>query len=96
MKPLGTLARAMAVAGLLCGLTASPALADHHKNYKHHNKGNKGWHGDHHEYRGGSHHSRRYYDYDRRTYYYSEPRARVYVPVPPPPSFGLHLVFPFH
>lgn len=99
MKRLGLrLTHAVAVAGLMCGLVASPALADHHKHNKHH----KNWnHGNHHEYY-GSHHSRRSYrDYDR-TYYYSEPRVeyyaqpRVYVPVPPPPSFGLHLVFPFH
>ncbi len=94
MKRLGL---RLAVAGLLCGLTASPALADHHKHDKHHKKN---WnHGGHHEYRGQT---RRYYRDHDRTYYYSEPRVesyaqpRVYVPVPPPPSFGLHLVFPFH
>jgi len=99
MKRLGSkLMHAAAVAGLLAGLVATPALAkDHHKHHRddddwHHRNS---WHND--SYR--SHHY--YRDYDR-SYYYSEPRSyyysepRVYVPVPPPPSFGLNLVFPFH
>ena len=97
MKRLGLmLTHAMVLAGLMCALTASPALADRDK---HHKKWNRGRH---HEYYDSHQSRRRYYrDYDR-TYYYSEPRVeyyaqpRVYVPVPPPPSFGLNLVFPFH
>jgi hypothetical protein len=94
-----TLARLAAVAGLLIGLGASPALADHddhHDRWRHHDRDR--W-----EHHGGWNHRHHYRDYDRdydRGYYYSEPQyysaPRVYVPPPPVPSFGLNLVFPIH
>jgi hypothetical protein len=89
------LTHAAAVAGLLCGLAATPALADHDHD-RHWNKHH--WRERHSEWRPRHHHR----DYDRSYYYYSEPRdyyyssPRLYVPVPPPPSFGLNLVFPIH
>jgi hypothetical protein len=93
MRRLGAL---LAAAGLIAGLSASPVLADHddhhHDRWRHHDR----W--EHHD--GGYHH--RYYDrgYYGGSYYYDEPRVEYYaaprVYVPPPPSFGLNLVFPIH
>jgi hypothetical protein len=89
------LGHAVAIAGLLSGLAATPALADH----DHHHGRDR--HGNQH----GAWEGRYYRDYDYgydRHYYYREPYVayyapRVYVPLPPPPpSFGLSLVFPFH
>jgi hypothetical protein len=95
MRSLGsTFVRAAAIVGLLIGC-AAPALADHDDDdhWRHHER---------YEHRGDwdRHHDRYYgHDYDRRYgYYYDEPRVEYYstprVYVPPPPSFGLSLVFP--
>jgi len=89
-----TLAHAVAVGGLLFGFAATPAFAehDHDRHWNDH-------HRDHHSDWQQRHY---HHDYDRSYYYYSEPHAyyysspRLYVPVPPPPSFGLNLVFPIH
>jgi hypothetical protein len=96
VRALGAkLTHAVVLAGLLCGFAASPALADHdhdkHWRKQHWSERRSDWRPRHH-----------YRDYDRHYYYYSEPRVeyysspRLYVPVPPPPSFGLNLVFPIH
>lgn len=95
MKPfLAKLTHAAAIAGMLCGLAATPALADHDHG--------RHWKKNHWRERRSDWRPRHYHrDYDR-SYYYSEPREyyysspRLYVPVPPPPSFGLNLVFPIH
>lgn len=94
------LGRALAVAGMLSMLAATPALADRddrgrhwkkHKHYsRHYDDRDRYW-----DRRRGYYHR----DYDR--YYWSGPRVSiyappVYVPPPPPPSFGLSLVFPIH
>ena len=91
------LGRALIVGGMLCGLAATPAMADHdHHNDRH----RRHYYSDHHSY--WDHSSGYYRDYDYDRYYYSSgPRVSiyappVYVPPPPPPSFGLSLVFPFH
>ena len=88
------LTHAAVLAGLLCGFAASPALADHdHDKHwrKHHWRERRGdWQPRRHYYRD---YDRSYY-YEPRVEYYSSPR--LYVPVPPPPSFGLNLVFPIH
>ena len=96
MRSFGAkLVQAAAVAGLLCGLAATPARADddshrHHWNGRHHGEYRE------HYYRPQTHY---YRDYGR-DYYYEEPRVQYYaaprVYVPAPPSFGLNLVFPFH
>jgi hypothetical protein len=91
---LTKLTHAVAVAGLLCGFAATPAFADRHHHDRH-------WNEHHRRHRHGDW-RHRHRDYDRSYYYYSEPRdyyyssPRLYVPVPPPPSFGLNLVFPIH
>jgi hypothetical protein len=97
MRRFGTkLAHAIAVAGMLFGLAASPALADHGKKWHRHDRR---YYSD--EYR-GDWRPRAYFDYSYNNgYFYYEPRARYYAPprvyVPtPPPSFGLSLVFPIH
>jgi hypothetical protein len=89
------LAHAVAIAGMLCGLAATPALADY-DHYYDRSRGHRSHHGD----WDRSHH---HYDYDHHYYYYRDPYVdyyaapRVYVPLPPPPpSIGLNLVFPFH
>jgi len=95
MRRLGlTLAHAIAVAGVICGL-ATPAFADH-DDHRHHRR----WHRDHHEYyrdwpRPRAYYYRGYGEYYYRPHveYYAPP---VYVPPPPVPSFGLNLVFPIH
>ena len=95
-SPFTKLVHAAAVVGLLCSITATPALARHDNDddwrYRHHHR----------HYRGDWDHSRtysysysepdRYYYYPYREYY----TPRVYVPPPPVPSFGLNLVFPIH
>ena len=95
MRGLGTkLIHAAAIAGLLSGLAATPAFADHDrdkhwkKHGRHHRNYDRDWDG-----------RRTYYyrDYDRgshygpRAYYYGPPGVYVH---PAPPSFGLSLVFP--
>ena len=89
------LAHPVAIAGMLCGLAATRAFADH-DHYYDHSHGHSRHHGD---WNRSRHHS----DYDHHYSYYREPYVdyyaapRVYVPVPPPPpSIGLSLVFPFH
>ena len=96
MKLAMKLARLAAIVGMLCGLAATPALADHDHYYYDHGRSHARHHGD-------WNRSRYYSDYDRHYSYYREPYVdyyaapRVYVPVPaPPPSIGLSLVFPFH
>ena len=96
MRPfIVKLTHALAIAGILCGLAATPALADRDDRGRH-------WKKHHWKERRSDWRPRQYYrDYDR-DYYYYEPRVeyysspRLYVPVPPPPSFGLNLVFPIH
>jgi len=88
-------ASALVVAGALSMLAARPVLADHdhdddhwhhgHGHHEHHER-HEGWYDSRHYSYGGYH---RYYE--PRVEYYSDP---VYVP--PPPSFGLNLVFPIH
>lgn len=90
------LMHAAAIAGLLSGLAASPALADHHKHWKKHRHDNHNrYYRDYDErrsyYRDDTYYSRGYY-YGPRTYY-SPPGVYVH---PAPPSFGLSLVFPIH
>lgn len=92
-----TLVSAVAVAGLLSGLVATPAFADRgrHKDWKkhgrHHRHYDRGWDRRHH--RSHPRQSDRYYSYGYgpRTYYYGPPGVYVH---PAPPSFGLNLVFP--
>jgi len=94
MRRLGAV---LAAAGLIAGLSASPALADHDDHHHRHWRGHDRW-----EHHGGwdrHHYDRRYYS-GGGYYYYDEPRVEYYaaprVYVPPPPSFGLNLVFPIH
>jgi hypothetical protein len=92
---IAKLTHAVAVAGMLCGLAATPALADrdgHHRHWKKHHR--KDHHGDWRPRHRPRDYDRAYYYYEPRVEYYSSPR--LYVPVPPPPSFGLNLVFPIH
>lgn len=91
MRWLWTLVTAI---GLVASLSTTPAFADHDDD--------RHWHRDRrHHHHGDWDHPRRYYGsgyYDRGYYY--EPRVEYYaaprVYVPPPPSFGLNLVFPIH
>lgn len=86
----------MVALGFVASLAATPAFADHDDHDR--------WHGHHRHHHGdwdrGNHYRGGYYyrDYDRSYYY--EPRVEYYaaprVYVPPPPSFGLNLVFPIH
>jgi hypothetical protein len=75
---------AIAMAFVICGLAAGPALADHH---------------DHHRGRGHWEHDRGWHGPPRRHYYYSEPDVYyapppvIYAPVVPSPGIGL--IFPF-
>jgi len=94
MTLLGTrTASALLLAGILCA--ASPAFADHddhhghgHGHWEHHHEHHGDWDHRHAYYYGGGYTHHYYYEPD----YYAAPR--VYVPAPPPPSFGLNLVFP--
>jgi hypothetical protein len=88
------LAQAIALACVLCGVTASTAVADHDDSWRH--RHHRGW--KHHDggYRGG----REYYYAPERHYYYVEPEVYyaprpVYVP-PPPPRGVISFNFPFH
>ena len=96
MNGLGRkLVHAVAIAGFLSGLAATPALADHHKHWKKHKHGHSRYYRD----RDYDYRPRTYYrEYDRHAYYgprayYSPPGVYVH---PAPPSFGLSLVFPIH
>lgn len=90
MRRLGVL---VAAAGFVASLAATPAFADHDHHDRWRHDGHREHHGD--WYRSRRHYSR---DYDRSYYY--EPRVEYYaaprVYIPPPPSFGLNLVFPIH
>jgi hypothetical protein len=95
-SPLKKVVHAAVVAGMLCGIAATPAFARHDDRddwrYRHHH---------HHYYQSWDHpRAYSYYSYsepDRYYYPYREYYApRVYVPPPPVPSFGLNLVFPIH
>jgi hypothetical protein len=79
----------LVLAGMLC--VASAARADHGDD--HHEHGHAHWH-HHYEHHGDWHH----HDYDVHSYAYRSGYygPQVYVPAPPPPSFGLNLVFPIH
>lgn len=82
-------AGALVLAGMLCA--ASAALADHDDHHEH-------GHG-HHRYEHHGNWHRHDYDHGYVRYYGSGPGyygPQVYVPAPPPPSFGLNLVFPIH
>jgi hypothetical protein len=92
-----TLAYAAAMAGLLIGFAGTPAFADHDDDdrWRHHNR----W--GHHDDWGHRRHRNDYYGRGYyRGYYYEEPRVEYYaaprVYIPPPPSIGFNLVFPFH
>jgi len=94
VKSLGAkLIHAAAIVGLVSGLAATPAFADHHKHWKKHHRG----HHKNYYYRDYDRPRARYYrDYDRSYYYgqrsyYGPPGVIVH---PAPPSFGLSLVFP--
>jgi hypothetical protein len=80
------LAHLLAIAGVLCVVAAGPAQADWDDRHEGHH------HGHHRYYR------ERYYAPQPEVYY--APRTELYyappVYVPPPPSWGLNLVFPFH
>lgn len=79
------LAHAIAIAGVICALAASPALADHDHD----------WHHEHHHRRRPP--VRYYHGYEHR-YYAPQPEVYYYPPppvyAPPPPTWGLNLVFP--
>ena len=78
-------AGALVLASMLCA--ASVALADHGDDHHEHGHGHGHRHYEHH----GDWHR---HDYDDVRHYGYGPQ--VYVPAPPPPSFGLNLVFPIH
>jgi hypothetical protein len=88
------LAHAVALALVVCSLTAIPARADRDDDHwQHHGRGH--WRHDHDHYRGGA-----TYYVPERHYYYSEPDVYyapppVYVAPPPPPG-GISFIFPFH
>jgi hypothetical protein len=95
-RRIAVLASALAVAGLLSGFTVSPVLAD----YDHdHDRGHGHWR--HHEHHDDWHHGQSRYYYRGSDHYYYAPRVEyyspgIYVQPPPPPSWGLNLVFPIH
>jgi hypothetical protein len=82
------LAYAIAIAGMICGLAASPALAD--RDHDH-------WRDKHHEHHRWRRPPVRYYRGYEQRYYAPQPEVYYAPPpvyVPPPPSWGLNLVFP--
>jgi len=89
------LASAVALALVVCSLTAIPARADRDDDHwQHHGRGHSRYYHSH--YRGGA----TYYVPERDYYYYSEPEVYyapppVYVAPTPPPG-GISFIFPFH
>ena len=88
------LAHVVALALVVCGLTAIPARADRDDDHwQHHGRGHSRYYHSH--YRGEA-----TYYVPERHYYYSEPDVYyapppVYVAPPPPPG-GISFIFPFH
>ena len=75
---------AMAMAFVICGVAAGPALADHdghHRGRWGHERHDRGWHG----------HRRHFFHASEPGVYYAPPPV-VYAPVYPSP--GVNLIFP--